>query len=410
MDLKSGAAFWSVKNGLIRNHPALTADHATDVLIIGAGISGALVAHELSRNGHRVTVVDRRPVAYGSTSGSTALLQYEIDTHLVDLAKQFGEERAALAYRSCVRAIDRLSDITDGFDDVEFCPQKSLYLTPLRRETDTLRAEYELRRKHGLPVHWLDRAALINEFGCEHGYAGILSEVAGIVDPYRLAHRLLKGVEVFADTHVTHIDRHTHGITAQTSRGHSITAKHVVIACGYESQNHLPQRYARNRSTYALISEPMLPPIEGDTLDTPSHATQEHFLQTTLYWETSRPYPYIRRTFDGRIMIGGEDDSVDIAIKRDALLARKSRKLLKTFRDRFPSLDFRPAFAWAGTFAETEDGLPYIGTHNDTGERVHFVMAYGGNGIVYSVLAAEIIRATIEGDRHELQHLFGFTR
>ena len=58
-------------------------DIETDVLIIGAGITGAMIADALTQAGFRVVMVDRRhdPVK-GSTVASTALVQYEIDTPL----------------------------------------------------------------------------------------------------------------------------------------------------------------------------------------------------------------------------------------------------------------------------------------------------------------------------------------
>jgi len=37
-------------------------------------------------------------------------------------------------------------------------------------------------------------------------------------------------------------------------------------------------------------------------------------------------------------------------------------------------------------------------------------MAYGGNGITYSILGAELLRARIERRRHPLAELFGFAR
>ncbi|HVK93988.1 MAG TPA: hypothetical protein VM571_04600, partial [Noviherbaspirillum sp.] len=76
----------------------------------------------------------------------------------------------------------------------------------------------------------------------------------------------------------------------------------------------------------------------------------------------------------------------------------------------FPHLPLAPAFAWAGTFAETEDGLPFFGVHPQLGPRVHFAMAYGGNGISYSMLGAGLLRASIEKRRHPLSELFGFGR
>src|SRR5262245_13778312 len=54
----------------------------TDILVVGAGISGALVAYLLADDGRRVTVVDRRGLVVGSTLASTALLQFELDMPL----------------------------------------------------------------------------------------------------------------------------------------------------------------------------------------------------------------------------------------------------------------------------------------------------------------------------------------
>jgi glycine/D-amino acid oxidase-like deaminating enzyme len=53
----------------------LSRDISTDVLVIGAGVSGAMVAEELGEAGFSVAIVDRRKPLAGSTSASTALLQ-----------------------------------------------------------------------------------------------------------------------------------------------------------------------------------------------------------------------------------------------------------------------------------------------------------------------------------------------
>jgi hypothetical protein len=37
-------------------------------------------------------------------------------------------------------------------------------------------------------------------------------------------------------------------------------------------------------------------------------------------------------------------------------------------------------------------------------------MAYGGNGISYSMIGAGLLRANIEGRQHPLAALFGFSR
>ena len=101
MDLKSGYPYWIVKNGLLGNYPTLRENIDCDVLVIGAGITGALIGWHLRHDGLDVCVLDRREAGWGSTAASTALLQYEIDTELQDLARRYGIDDAVLAYRSC---------------------------------------------------------------------------------------------------------------------------------------------------------------------------------------------------------------------------------------------------------------------------------------------------------------------
>jgi glycine/D-amino acid oxidase-like deaminating enzyme len=129
-----------------------------------------------------------------------------------------------------------------------------------------------------------------------------------------------------------------------------------------------------------------------------------------MLWESARPYLYMRATGDSRLLIGGEDDAVDIPKRRDARVEKKADILMKRVSTLFPGLSVKPAFAWAGTFAETKDGLPFFGPHPQWGPRVSFAMAYGGNGIVYSMLGAGLMRARLERRTHPLQALFGFER
>jgi len=65
------------------------------------------------------------------------------------------------------------------------------------------------------------------------------------------------------------------------------------------------------------------------------------------------------------------------------------------------------AFDWAGTVAETEDGLPQFGIHEQHGPRVHFAMAYGGNGKTYRPIGAELLRDTLLKKAHPCAQLFG---
>jgi hypothetical protein len=48
MDLHSGRPFWPLRDGLMASYPSIDASQRADVVVIGAGITGALVAYELT--------------------------------------------------------------------------------------------------------------------------------------------------------------------------------------------------------------------------------------------------------------------------------------------------------------------------------------------------------------------------
>lgn len=401
MDLKSGYPFWAIKNGLMQAFPPLRADVQCDVVVLGAGITGALIADELSRHGFDVVVLEQHDVGWGSSSASTALLQYEIDVHMVDLAKKFGEADAVLAYQSCAAAIAQLRELAAKIRDVDFGPMDSLYFASKRAHAIDLRNEFAMRLRHGLEVELLEQVDVQRRFGIE-APAAILSHQAARMDPYRMANRLLArlqkaGGSVYDRSCVTGFENTARGVTVRTAAGHAVRARHLVLAAGYANQAWLKKRVAKNRSSYAFITDPIEPGLLGE-------------MAQTMIWESARPYLYMRATGDGRLLVGGEDDAVDIPARRDARVHSKAQKLSRQVEKLLPHLPMTPVFAWAGTFAETDDGLPFFGPHAQHGPRVHFAMAYGGNGIVYSMLGAGLLRALIERRKHPLTQLFSFDR
>jgi len=400
MDLKSGSPFWVVKNGLLHAYPRLKTDIQCDVVVVGAGITGALISDHLVRAGMNVCVIESREAGWGSTSASTALLQYEIDTELQDLVERYGEADAVLAYKSCERAIGSLHKIAKSLRGIDFQSMQSLYFASRWYHKARLENEGMLRKDKGFKLDILDREALIEQYGID-APAGLLTHIAAETDPYQFAYRLLGRVEksggrVHARTALARFSPVRGGVRVETGDGIIIRCKQLIFAAGYESQAWLDQRVASNRSSYAFVSEPM-PGELG-------------ILKNTLVWESARPYLYMRRTADERLLVGGEDDKYDIPLRRDARVASKSEKLAGRIRKMFPDLPLKIAFAWAGTFAETDDGLPFFGTHEQHGPRVHFAMAYGGNGITYSLIGAELLRDDLLGKKHPCKALFGFDR
>ena len=193
-DVRSGYPFWSVNAGLPIAFPPLTADVRTEILILGAGITGTLIAQELTDAGHQVLIIDGRDVAWGSTSASTALLQYEIDTPMTELARQYDEATAVLAYHSCLEALDLLEARAADIPEAAFRRAGSLYIASHRRAVDAMQQELKLRKQHDFEVQWLDSEDLQDRYGLENSPAAILSARAASMDPYRYTYAALSGL------------------------------------------------------------------------------------------------------------------------------------------------------------------------------------------------------------------------
>lgn len=401
MDLKSGYPFWLVKNGLIQNYPALRENISCDVVIIGAGITGALVAYHLVEAGVDVVVVDRRDVATGSTSASTALLQYEVDTPLSDLIDMVGRDHAVRSYQLCLESIGKLARIVERLDDdCDWERKKSLYLASRRRDRKQLQREYEARRQIGIRLDFLERDDIEQRFPFS-APAALLSYDAAQVDAYRLTHALFQaarrsGLRVFDNTTISSYEQTDAGIVVTSDRGCRISARKAVFAAGYEAQAYLRRKVVTFRSTYALVSEPV-DQFRGWGED------------RCLIWESARPYIYLRTTADNRILIGGEDDASDSESARERRMPRKVDRLVERFGQMFPDQELDVAFSWAGTFGETRDGLAYIGETPEV-PNAYFALGYGGNGITYSLIAAEIIRDLFCGKPNPDVEIFRFDR
>lgn len=399
MDLRSDYPFWLLDKGILYSYPSLLNDTTTDVVIMGAGISGALAAWHLCHAGFKTTIIDKRHVGMGSTAASTALLQYEIDTPLHELIKKRGERDAVRSYLLCLKAINDLEAICGNWQEVGFKRRPSMQYASYKKDVAELKNEYELRKQHGIAVQWLNDNDIKNKFGFEKD-AAILSRDAAEVKAYSLTHALLHrcqslGVEIYDHTAIAYFSENKHGVELKTEDGKKIKARKLVIACGYESAQYIPQKIQTLQSTYAIISEPAL--------------TNHHWYQNALIWETARPYLYLRTTDDNRILIGGKDDDFSDPRKRDKALPAKAKALEHAFKKLFPNIQFRTDFKWAGTFASTKDGLPYIGCLPNK-PHTYFALGFGGNGITFSVLAAQIITRIALGLQDDDARLFNFNR
>ncbi len=403
MDLHSGLPYWLAINGLLGDFPALNESLPDEeIVIIGAGISGAFAAHELCRAGYRCTMLDRRLLSSGSTWASTAQLNFEPDTGMEELADRYGEAAAVRIYQSSIEAVTKVGEVLkDAGVDAGYETRDSLYVASGGKGAKQNEVEYRLRRRHSFPGELLGERELAGTYGIARRNAIVHSHAAQF-DAYRAAaglilhHAASGALKVYTRTVVTGMSCGRHRVALNTADGFRINARHVVCAPGYESESFLPKKVMKATSTYALVTGPVGP--------------ERLWKGGALIWETARPYFYMRTTGDGRLMLGGGDEPFRNARRRDALLDQKEAELMAYCADLLPNLaGLKTDFGWCGTFGETKDGLPYIGEYPGM-KGVSFALGYGGNGTTFSMIAAEMIRNRLQGRKDDREGLFGFRR
>lgn len=397
--LRSGDSLWSELAGRSPVYGPLTGDAQCELIVLGGGVTGALIARQLAKVGVSVALVEEREVGRGSTAASTGLLQYEIDTPLCELIGKVGEAAAVHAYRRGLAAIEEIEAmVSETANAGSFSRRDSLYFCSRPEHLRDVKEEFECRRHYGFDVRWLERGQLRAESSIQADGA-ISSRGDAQINPLRFTWSLIEaaaadGARVFDHTPAEHIDESAAQVVVHTPQGR-IRATKIVYATGYQSAKYLKRSVGSLHSTYAAASQA--------NLEIPGWPDER------LLWESARPYFYGRRTDDGRVIIGGEDTDSAKDHDRDALLDRQITRLTARFQELFPATEFEPEFAWAGTFGETKDGLAYIG---QVAERpsAYFALGYGGNGITFSVIAAQLICDLYRGRPNPDAAVFRFDR
>lgn len=386
LNLRTGRSIWQSRPCPQVEASKLSRDIVCDALVVGAGISGALIADSLSDAGLHVVVVDRRGAVRGSTVASTSLIQYELDTPLGDLARLIGRAKAERMWRRSRLAVDALRERSRELGvRADLVDRDSLYVSGDVLDRAGLLREAEARRRAGLHVSFLEQREVRERFGLR-GRCAILGYDNLSADPRRLATGFLqaaiaRGVRLYAPTEITEVHATQRSVTASTKSGPVIRCGSVVFATGYEMLKVVPTRDHRIHSTWAIATRPQ---------------PRALWPGGCFIWEASQPYLYMRVSPDGRVICGGEDEEFSNEAARDALIGAKTAAIQRKLKRLLPRLDVRAEFAWCGSFGSTRTGTPTIGPVPRL-PNCYVAMGYGGNGITFSMMAAQILRGLIAG-------------
>jgi glycine/D-amino acid oxidase-like deaminating enzyme len=378
--LRHGRPIWLDLSFPKRKYPKHGGHTDADVVIIGGGITGAICAYLFADAGVRVALLESKTVAHGSTVASTALLMQEPDRDFTSLAERFGRNMTREIWKSLARATREMSKTIRALKlNVDLCECESVYFTLDPDRVKGLRKEFDRRKAAGLPGRWLSAPALYRTTGLR-AHGAIATPGNAQMNPMRACYGFLdaaaaRGAQIFERSPARGVKTSRTGVDVRTTNG-TISAARVVVATGYATSEFrgLVGRF-RLKNTFVIATRRL----------------RARARQRVMAWDSDRPYHYLRWTGDGRLLVGGEDTNHRTSKGSRRRIAKAREQLLIYLTRVYPELaNEKPEYAWEGLFAETPDGLPYIGEHSRYPKHL-FALGYGGNGMTASYLAAKTL-------------------
>ena len=202
-----------------------------DIVIIGAGVVGGMIAETLSRYNVRVCILEKAgDVAMGATKANSAIVHGGFDPVVGSLKARMNKRGSELMPEVCARLGVKYNNnqaLVVGFEN-ERAEVEELYRNGVANGIKGLRI---VEREE---LHTLEKN-LNPELSC-----ALLSETSAIVCPYELCiaavgNAMDNGVELMLDYEVTGIDKTFNGYEITASDGRIVNAKYIINSAGVYS-------------------------------------------------------------------------------------------------------------------------------------------------------------------------------
>ncbi|MEF9951109.1 MAG: FAD-dependent oxidoreductase [Clostridium sp.] len=394
-----GNSIFNKINPCIKQYPYLTENIDTDVIIVGGGVTGALLSYYFSTNGINSVVLEKGRIAHCSTGVTTSLLQYELDSNANELSKYTPLNNVSRSYELCIKALNEIHQfVSDYGNHCDYVPSSNLLYTSNKSDARELVIEYNFRLDNNLPVKLITPENNPYSF---HVEAGIYAIDGGIqLDPYKYTHSLLdvassNGARIYENTQVVDIEYLDNSVIAHTVYGYKVSGKKIIAATGFNTSLFTDRAFGTKTTTFNIATLPI------DNLDS--------LYKGLNIRDNKDPYNYIRSTIDNRLIIGGEDINFIPDINNEDLCNKKYSILEQRLKDLFPQYPIDIEYRYCGAFASTQDNLGFVGPdpkHNN----LWYCLGYGANGILFAILGAIMLTQLYKGETPNNIDLFKVDR
>ena len=383
-----------------KQYEYLTKDIDTEVIIVGGGVTGSIVGYYFSKNNIPAVILEKERIAHGSTSITTSLLQYELDSNAKELKEYTSIDNVITSYKLGLKALDELDEFIKEYGNkCKYERKDTLLYTSKKCEVGEIKEEYEIRKNAGIDVKYISEENNSFSLDIKGGVYGVNGGAQ--LDPYEYTHQLLEvscnmGLQVFENTEVMDINYEKDGVEVTTSFGYKVRGKKVIIATGYNTERFTKRNFGVKTVTYNIATKPV--------------ENFDGWFNRVLIRDNCDPYNYFRTTTDNRIIAGGEDVDFYTNINNEKLAKEKYEILLNRVKNMFPNIkNIEIDYEYCGGFISSQDNLGYIGEDSNH-KNLWFCLGYGANGILFAILGGMMLSDYYKGKVDENMKLFRVDR
>lgn len=368
----------------------LAEDFETEVVVVGAGMTGLTAAYLLAKAGKRVVVLERDRCAMADTGHTSAHLTMVTDGRLTELAKRFGRNHAQAVWDAGLAAIATVDEIVrEHAIDAGFEWVDGYLHAPLNdqagQEAERLKEDAWLARDLGFDAEYVETVPLVER-------PGIRFRDQARIHPRNYLAGVAKAFVALGGRIYEHsaADEFCDDPRAVKSAGHTVRCEDVVIA------THNPL-VGLGGLAGATVFQTKLALYTSYVV---AGRTPKGVAADALWWDTSDPYYFLRvephRDFD-IVIFGGEDHKTGQQDDTAACYRRLTDRLTAIV----PRVEV--THHWSGQVIETPDGLPYIGQST---EHQYAATGYAGNGLTFGTLGGIMISDAILARANPWTELF----
>jgi glycine/D-amino acid oxidase-like deaminating enzyme/nitrite reductase/ring-hydroxylating ferredoxin subunit len=369
--------------------PAGINETVFDVLVAGGGITGITTALLLQKQGKKCLVAEAHSLCFGTTGGTTAHINSFLDTPYDQIQSDFSTEAAQLVAKATNSSRELFKKHVSEYKiDCGFEEKQGYVYAQTQEQVDELDKMFEASKQAGTAVDYTQEIPVPVEFK-----KAIVYPAQAQLHPTLYVQALAKAFEegggvILQNCAVDTVEKEADLLNVTTSNG-TIKAANLIWATHIPPGiNILHFRDAPYRS-YAIAVR-----LNGEY---PDH----------LSYDMYDPYHYYRtQEVDGQkyFIVGGEDHKTAHEENTEACF----NNLIAHTKQYFDVAEV--THRWSSQYYEPSDGLAYIGHLPGNPANVYVATGYGGNGITYSHIAAQLLTDLITTGDSEYKDLFSPSR